>query len=236
MIQNIGSAAAMARTSSVSSVSIPNATAARRLSSSGFSRVTHCSSGSPEARRSSTRSARARNQAACRARTAGSSSEAARRSAANWRIDSSIEKRGAPASSPRWMSERSTRLAEDVEIRLADRFGGLQRATAREDTQPPEQRALGVRREVVAPLDGCPQRLLPWVGVAIAFEKVQALRQPLEDLFDRHHRQAGRCQAEGQGEPVEALRQGGECRRRADRTRHARSPGTPEVVRRPAAS
>ena len=93
---------------------------------------------------------------------------------------------------------------QGVELRACDFLGGLQRAAAGEDGEPPEEMPLHFREELVAPLDRRPQRLLAGVGVAAALQQVETLRQPLEDLEWRERLRSRRSELDGQREVVEA--------------------------------
>ena len=70
---------------------------------------------------------------------------------------------------------------ERVQRGAADRFGGIQRAAAREHRQPGEQRPLTGPEQLVAPVDGGAQRVLTCGGVASAGrQQIQAVLQPRE--------------------------------------------------------
>ena len=70
---------------------------------------------------------------------------------------------------------------ERVQRGAAHRFGGIERAAAREHRQPGEQRPLTGPEQLVAPVDGGPQRVLTCGGVASAGrQQIQAVLQPRE--------------------------------------------------------
>ena len=106
---------------------------------------------------------------------------------------------------------------EGIDVRLADPFGSLQRPTAGEDTQPPEEGAFRLRQELVAPFHRGAQRPLSWIRVTAAGEEVQPLGEALQDLLHREDRQPRGGKVQRQGQPVEALGQARERRRRTDR-------------------
>jgi hypothetical protein len=94
---------------------------------------------------------------------------------------------------------------EDVHARLAAQaLGRLEGPAADEDRQAPEQRALGRRKQVIAPGDGRAQRAVPRREVVrAAGEQEHPLPQAGRQLPWCEQLQAGRGQLEGEGEAVE---------------------------------
>ena len=68
-------------------------------------------------------------------------------------------------------------------------LGRPERTSAREDGAG-EELLLLLGKQVEAPLDGGPKRLLARIGVAAAFEQVETLGEALEDLGGREHARA----------------------------------------------
>ena len=72
-------------------------------------------------------------------------------------------------------------------------LGRFERPTTTEDGESSQQLALRLGEERVAPVDGCPQRLLSWhVGPIAAGEQLQTVIQADGDLGRAEHRQARR--------------------------------------------
>ena len=94
-----------------------------------------------------------------------------------------------------------------VEIRVADRFGGVEGAAAAEDGEPGEQLLLVVVEQVVAPGDRRAQRRVALVGVAPALEQVEPLRDPLEQLLGAEELDPCRGELDREREAVEAADQ-----------------------------
>src|SRR5215217_7046291 len=81
--------------------------------------------------------------------------------------------------------QQRAETAQDVGIRCgADLLGGGERPAASKDRQPPEERSLPVREEIVTPLDGRTQRPVPGGHVFIALaEQDHAIFQTVHQLF-----------------------------------------------------
>ena len=97
---------------------------------------------------------------------------------------------------------------EDVEfveiLAAADRDGSLERESVHEDPQPPEERALALVEQVVAPIDQGAQRLLARKDVAAAAgEHPEALVEPFAQLFWAEHLHARSRQFDRQRNAVE---------------------------------
>ena len=85
-----------------------------------------------------------------------------------------------------------------------DILGRHQRPTALEDREPVEHPLLGLREQLVAPVDGGAQRLLPFVGGAGAGgEQGEPVREPLGHLDRRQRRDPGGGELEGERDAVE---------------------------------
>ena len=81
---------------------------------------------------------------------------------------------------------RSSTPSPSIAVAGADRLGRLERPAPGEDRQPPEQRALRLAEQVVAPVDQRAQRLLARQGrPAAAGQQPEAVVQPGGDLLDR---------------------------------------------------
>ena len=79
-----------------------------------------------------------------------------------------------------------------------------QRPTALEDREPVEHPLLGLRQQLVAPVDGGAQRLLPFFGGAGAGgEQGEPVREPLGHLDRRQRRYPGGGELEGERDAVE---------------------------------
>ncbi len=118
--------------------------------------------------------------------------------------------------------QRDRRGARARRIAGTDRLGGLQGA-APEDGQPPEQRLLVRRQQVVAPGDGVAQGPLAGRQVArAAGQQRQPALHPLEHRPRRQRPDAGGGQLDRQRQPVQPLADLGDGRRRSRRS--ARSP------------
>ena len=73
---------------------------------------------------------------------------------------------------------------QQVELRLGDLLGGIERAAAGEHGQPREERLFPFVEQLVAPLEGRAQRLLPsGASRAPPVSNVEALSEPLDDLL-----------------------------------------------------
>ena len=86
------------------------------------------------------------------------------------------------------VDERGETLEHLPEVHLvaADGVGDLQRATAREDTEPRQQGLLGRLEQVVAPVDRVAERALPCRQVVrAAGEEVEPLLEPPQDRLRR---------------------------------------------------
>ena len=82
-------------------------------------------------------------------------------------------------------------------------LGGLERAAAGEDGEAGEEPLLVRDKEVVAPLDRRPERLLAGVGVAAALQEIEALREAIEDLRRGERLRAGGRELDGERQVVE---------------------------------
>ena len=90
------------------------------------------------------------------------------------------------------VEERSQR----VEIGGADGFDGVQGAATREHRQLLEEPPLGWGEQLVAPVDRCPEGLVPEGQVAgAAREQLERPRDPGQDLLGRQHPGARRREA-----------------------------------------
>ena len=85
-----------------------------------------------------------------------------------------------------------------------DLLRGLVGAAAGEDGEASEELLLFFGEEVVRPLDRRAQGLLARIGVALALEQVETLREPLEQLLRAEERGAGSGELERERELVEA--------------------------------
>ena len=86
----------------------------------------------------------------------------------------------------------------------ADGFGGSARPATGESCQPGEQPLLHVVEQVIAPVDGGPERLVPRQHVAAAAgQQAKALIEQRHDLVDRQHRDARCSQFQRQRNAVE---------------------------------
>ena len=154
------------------------ASAARRLS---------CSLSSVRSPGSSC-STRARHQSRWRRRTRSRSPDAARRSAAYWRMVSSSRRR-APGHDQRLVDQPRDQPRDPAAVdgaAGADLLGGLQGEAAGEDGQAPEEHALLAGEQVVAPVDGGAQRLLARARRAAATgQDVEAVAEACRDLVER---------------------------------------------------
>jgi len=81
----------------------------------------------------------------------------------------------------------------------------LERAAGDEDRQPPEEPALLVGEELVAPGDRRAQRLLAGVRVPSSLEQVQPTAQPAKELIRREEWRPSRRQLEREGQLVQAV-------------------------------
>ncbi len=92
-----------------------------------------------------------------------------------------------------------------VILRNADSFGSLDGPATNKDRQACEELLLSVRKKVVAPVDGRPQRLMPFVVVAgTARQHAERVAQPLEQRLRRGELATRRRQFYRQRQPVEA--------------------------------
>jgi hypothetical protein len=93
---------------------------------------------------------------------------------------------------------------ERVEIGADDRLDRLYGRAAREDREAREALLLGIAEQVVAPLDGRPQR--PLAGGRVAGTGAQRAQRRVEargDLARRKQPAAGGGQLDGQWQPVD---------------------------------
>src|SRR5207253_60618 len=91
-----------------------------------------------------------------------------------------------------------------LERHVADTLGGLERAAAGEDTESDERDALLRAEQVVAPVDGRREGLLPCGRVSRAGrEQVGLALEPLQDLSRREQLRAGRGKLDRERQPVE---------------------------------
>ena len=107
-------------------------------------------------------------------------------------------------------------------------------SSAASSVQPPaktesarKRRCSSSGREVVAPRDRRPERLLPRIGVAAALQQVEALGEPLQDLRGRECPRAGGGELDREREVVEARAELGDLvpsHRAASARRRARRP------------
>jgi hypothetical protein len=82
---------------------------------------------------------------------------------------------------------------------------GRQAEPPGEDGQPPKHQVLARVEQVVAPLHGPPQGLMPLDGSpAAAHQQTERLIQPDLHLRDRHRPQPGRCQFQREGDAVQS--------------------------------
>src|SRR5262249_6461885 len=94
---------------------------------------------------------------------------------------------------------------ERVDGGVDDLFCSKQRAATGEDGKRLEDTLLLVGKEVVAPGDRRPKRLLTSVGVPSASQQVEALREALDDLRGRERLRTGGSELDGEWEVVEAV-------------------------------
>jgi hypothetical protein len=88
----------------------------------------------------------------------------------------------------------------------ADPLSRFQRPATREDRQPLQQRTLGFAEQVVAPVEGCHQRLLAREGGAAATgQETEPLVEPKRDLFGGQRVDPCRGKLQCQRNAVEAL-------------------------------
>jgi len=92
-------------------------------------------------------------------------------------------------------------LAVDSVVDRAE-VAGMEPA-AGEDGQATEEAPLVLREQAVRPLDGGSQRLLARIGVAVALEQVEALRELLEELVGTEDRGAGGGELDGERDGLE---------------------------------
>ena len=132
-------------------------------------------------------------------------------------------------------------LASAGGIIRADLLGHVQ-VPAGEHRQPAQQRLLGLVQQLVAPVHGGPQRLLPQRrGPVPGVEQLEPVAQPVRDLLHRQRPHPGRRQLDAQRDPVQGAAQPGHRRRVALGQREprpgARGPGREQphrLVSRPA--
>ena len=91
-----------------------------------------------------------------------------------------------------------------VQVCVADALGRFHRAAACEHREPGEEPLLLVGEELIAPLDGGPQRPLARVGVAATPQQIEPLRESFQDLARAEHARSRRGQLDGQGQIVQA--------------------------------
>ena len=124
-------------------------------------------------------------------------------------------------------------LAEQAEdVARADARPGahdlscLERRSTDEGRQRPEHAALRVREQVVAPVEGGPERLLARQGgAAAADEESEAVVQPIDDGRDGQDRDARRRELDRERQPVEVMAESGDCRRVLGGQREGRDDG-----------
>src|SRR5207302_1475223 len=85
-----------------------------------------------------------------------------------------------------------------------ERFGRAQRTAAREDRKPREQLLLVGGEEVMRPLDRRAKRVLARFRIAAAFQEIETLGEPVQDLLRGEHTGAGRGELDGEREVVKA--------------------------------
>ena len=90
-----------------------------------------------------------------------------------------------------------------VEVGAADGFGRFERAAAGEHGEPREQAPLVGRQQVVAPFDRGAQRPLPRLGISSCLQKIEALREPLQDLAGSKDARAGGSELDRERQVVE---------------------------------
>ena len=92
---------------------------------------------------------------------------------------------------------------ERVRVGAGDLLRGVVARATREDGEASEELLLALAQKVVRPLDRPSQGLLARIGVALALEQVEPLREPLEQLLGAKERGAGSGELERERELVE---------------------------------
>ena len=122
-----------------------------------------------------------------------------RRSAANARIVSSIQKRSSPRPSGTAPEQALVeQRRERVEVGVADRLGRLERAARREHREAREELLLRGIEQVVRPGDGRPQGGVALLGVARPLEQVEPLRRVARGAARERSASSGRLRARAQ--------------------------------------
>ncbi len=89
-----------------------------------------------------------------------------------------------------------------VEVGARDCLGSVECATAGEDGDAREELLLVVGEKVVRPLDRRAERELARFRIAAAFQEIEALGEPVEDLRRGKDTGAGRGELDGEREVV----------------------------------
>ena len=92
---------------------------------------------------------------------------------------------------------------ERVEVRATHVLRRAERAPAGEDRESCEELLLALVKEVVGPLDRRAERLLTCFGVPAALQKIEPLREAVEELPRREDARARGCELDGEWEIVE---------------------------------
>jgi hypothetical protein len=101
----------------------------------------------------------------------------------------------------------------EVAANCHNRLGIIETPPTDEHAQAPEKDAVSVGEQVVTPGDGIAQRALPLRRVPGArSEKWQATIQAAQELFRWQRFDPRRRQFQGQGQPIEPMADGGDCR------------------------
>src|SRR5213075_1609051 len=91
--------------------------------------------------------------------------------------------------------------------------GGLQLEAAGKDRQPPPEELLWRSQQVKAPIDRCPQALMPDTpGPATSGQQPKPLIQLRQHLLDGECAQPNSGQLQGQGKAVQTAAQAADCR------------------------
>ena len=101
------------------------------------------------------------------------------------------------------------RLRTGPPVDREDSLDVVDREPAGEDAQAAQEPLLRRRQQVVAPVDGRPQRLLPGqCGAASSRQEGEPVRQPIEDLLDGEHAHPHGGKLDREREAVESSTQG----------------------------
>jgi hypothetical protein len=92
---------------------------------------------------------------------------------------------------------------QPLELGVRDILGGFEGAAAGEDGERSNEALLFLRKEVVAPGDRRPQRLLARIGVPAAPEQIEPLGDALEDLRRRERFRPGSSELDRERQVVE---------------------------------